>query len=695
MRPATAMGMGLLLLVAEQARGQAGDIAATHLRASKLIYKVDATACRNSPISRTLTGFFLKNVGLVTAAHGVIGCNPGASPAREPFPIRPDARNSRVHFERDLAVLEPSTPLVKLSDGLGIYDPHNPKNANQFMVCGFPTAYSAYMCFPVQVLPGSEATLSITLGAAADAALKNKFVLRASPDPALGVFRVSPWENLGPGLSGAPIMDWNTGDVIAVVDGGLTLTDGRQVGWAIPLDAALISDTAWVRYNRSPRDPRLAKLTYDSLPTELTSSDQTSQPGARPMSASERRALREIATLFARGLLETYPCQWMKVGANVLNTICGAAPCTWQEIASLYMKPINDLKPQVPKTCDAIRTQIQGFASAAPSAASDGGTTGPSPSDGLFTCDPSKAEYWFSDYSSLQFGQILKTTAIGVPAQVALIYNILWIQVPEARRGDVLQRLLAEWEGGDYTGAGKYLQEAKTRFAALAQSCAPGGCDIGIAGATTAEGWQKLSRLLFERWFNYFNEQRGGFVTGCSDTRLALGATGSWEYSKGRLCNGGEQNCYDFGAPRNTINGAQSFADSIHIDEPSLELTISTDDTSAIVGKDLIVSTLVKNIGAAQSGSFQVVLPLPECAEYASSDPTADFDSVTRTASWSRNSLGNGALDAVRLVLNIADCPQPNAKLEFAAFARTDRDKRGVSNSVTLKVQKPTPPAAP
>src|SRR5262249_31592592 len=152
----------------------------------------------------------------------------------------------------------------------------------------FPTAYSAYVCFPVEILPGSKTQLTVTLDATGDSELKRKFVDRNSPDPAGNVYSVGPWDYLGPGLSGAPILDWYSGDVIAVVDGGAKLADGRHAAWAIPLDPAILGDARWGAFDKQSLKGRLSALSFDSLPEQLTSSDRSTPPGTRPMTVAER-----------------------------------------------------------------------------------------------------------------------------------------------------------------------------------------------------------------------------------------------------------------------------------------------------------------------------------------------------------------------------------------------------------------------
>ncbi|HLL55845.1 MAG TPA: hypothetical protein VK447_19945, partial [Myxococcaceae bacterium] len=590
-----------------------------------------------------------------------------------PLPDRSDAKILKVMIKKDLALLERKDELVAVSDGLPVYDPQNTKNADRFMVCGIPEIGAAFGCYPASILPTVTNRLQVTLSDKNDNSVAETFSDRGSPDPTINVYQVGPWDYLGPGLSGAPILDWYTGAVIAVIDGGFERKDGRHIAWAIPVDRALLVDRAWEKYSSSGKAISLAK---DPLPKQLTSSDRSTPRSIRPLSPAERGQFRQMTTGFALGLLERYPCQWMQVGTELMNTLCGAKPCTTDEITAMYDLPVTEHQDKLVAVCTAIQTKIRGFRTFT-------ATSGAAADNPVLTCDATMVQYWFDEYATQTFGSLLLPMGNGVRAQTKLIYNILWNQIEFAQRGTVLQAILAEWEQAVPAERQRFTQ-ARTQFEALKKSCAPGGCDLGLWGRTTLDDWQRVSRTLFEQSIIYFSHATAPVSAACADSRIEKGPDGAWQFRGTGFCASSQADCYNFRHAYGLNKLAGEFAKSLRIDEPPLNVALSVDVARAVVDQPLHASILVTNPAATNAGAFQVALALPECTEMVSATPDAQLDSVARVASWDFDTLGSQGIQPVDIVLKPIDCQARSPKIELSAVARSERESRGESPVISL-----------
>src|SRR4051812_33570491 len=85
----------------------------------KWIFKLNASSCRTDPNQRSFTGFRSRGVyGIVTALHGVAGCEALSAISADNSIVIQDLRIAAVDFEYDVAVLESREAETGPPDGL-------------------------------------------------------------------------------------------------------------------------------------------------------------------------------------------------------------------------------------------------------------------------------------------------------------------------------------------------------------------------------------------------------------------------------------------------------------------------------------------------------------------------------------------------------------------------------------------------
>jgi hypothetical protein len=240
------------------------------------IYYVEASRCASLPEPRTLTGFQVEKLdGIVTALHGVVGCQ--HITARHPETNRwySGLTIRRVDVDRDVALLE--VPGLPRGGGLKPSASGEPAGA-AVVVLGHPAAVQAVWDMPLTLSERVLRTLESFLPPALNTAARK----RRSPSLDIHVLALN--GPLQPGHSGAPVLDAVRRDVLGVGSGGIG--DGTlNIGWAIP-----ISQITW----QAPADVTKEGLTVaqrlDELagiePTDLWLNRDPDQPTQKPVERS-------------------------------------------------------------------------------------------------------------------------------------------------------------------------------------------------------------------------------------------------------------------------------------------------------------------------------------------------------------------------------------------------------------------------
>jgi len=207
---------------------------------SPYTFRIKATGCRTTdshPV-HILTGFRLsKQVGIVTALHGVVGCAEIWAANTYGLNLPDKLQIAAVDLDHDLALLK-STKLSQLPPGgLDCRCVSTPCAAAPNF-CGAPTSATP-SDLRVEGMPRGNKGLGAWVQAdypflgQLDAILGDKYWGKASnrnsPSLSIQVARISGFE---PGDSGGPVLNEKS-EVIAVADGGLE-DGGSKVGWAIP-----------------------------------------------------------------------------------------------------------------------------------------------------------------------------------------------------------------------------------------------------------------------------------------------------------------------------------------------------------------------------------------------------------------------------------------------------------------------------
>jgi hypothetical protein len=206
------LGAGLLF-------GQTGDV-------GRFVYEVRSSDCASGP-ARQSTGFRLKNLGIVTALHGVAGCST-ATVEQEVF----SARMKIVSFDKDndLALLLPADGNSLPQGGLtAVASPDWSKWAGRGVTYwGYPQSTSLNS-YPATVQGGSSAVKDFISNVPDKQ--RDLWRRRASPKASAKTLNMAGPPS-GPGFSGGPIVD-EQGEVLAVLIGGLK-GYGSTFGVALP-----------------------------------------------------------------------------------------------------------------------------------------------------------------------------------------------------------------------------------------------------------------------------------------------------------------------------------------------------------------------------------------------------------------------------------------------------------------------------
>lgn len=191
----------------------------------KNIYMIEAAECVSMPDLRIQTGFLLHDrQGIITALHGVIGCNHiiARQPESGTDPIKLDY--TEVDIARDVAIL--TGPNLPASGGLHPH-PTGIPSTDVVKVIGHPNAMPGQWDMPLTLMSRQPQKLYLRLGPGLQKAVND----RNSPSPLIDVYSLN--GNLQPGHSGAPIMD-SEGRVLGIGSGGLG-NGTLGIGWAIPI----------------------------------------------------------------------------------------------------------------------------------------------------------------------------------------------------------------------------------------------------------------------------------------------------------------------------------------------------------------------------------------------------------------------------------------------------------------------------
>ncbi|MHA6262796.1 S1 family peptidase [Arenibacterium sp. CAU 1754] len=254
------------------------------------VYRIKASRCMTPPETRVQTGFRVKGWegGLVTALHGVAGCDhitadrPGSNEEYS------DLNDYSIDLKRDLAFVSGAS-LRGREDGLEWHPRGLPENPN-LTVIGFPSSMQDF--WEMQVTMESRALFSLE----AFVPYEIRIALDQRKSPALDAKVLRLNGNLQPGHSGAPVLD-DKGRLVAMGLGGLR--DGTVgIGWAMPLRGV-----EWVRkkdvlseYYRIASFPPAAVFAQDETRKQEYHSSGTACLGHfRPVDLDAGRVTRDYS----------------------------------------------------------------------------------------------------------------------------------------------------------------------------------------------------------------------------------------------------------------------------------------------------------------------------------------------------------------------------------------------------------------
>lgn len=260
-------GRGLrVLAVAALAFGLLGTKAVAQ---EEFVYLVKATDCRVLPDIRIQSGFRLQGLpGIVTALHGVAGCNhiTASRPGTNDTHLGLD--DYWVDLDRDVAVLRGGS----LDGGPGlVQSPTAIPAEKEVEVFGHPAAIPNVWRMDLKI----ETLALVPLENGVSPAIRRALALRQSPQPWINVLRLN--GDLQPGHSGAPILD-RRGRVVGIGSGGLA-GGTLGIGWAIPLQTVY-----WV-----PKSEVAAR--YNDIafrePTHVFTHSDPDEPAVTPIVRSQ------------------------------------------------------------------------------------------------------------------------------------------------------------------------------------------------------------------------------------------------------------------------------------------------------------------------------------------------------------------------------------------------------------------------
>ena len=202
------------------------------------IFKVHAGNCEREPRSTTQSGFLTlvdDQLGVVTALHGIVGCDTGRNGIRasnEAEDLR-GLRITKVDVKRDLAFLRVGdTNVTALQPSPLMHELYANNEASpeiELSLIGYPHGVQKQLLTPVRLQPKDPIAPLRTI---AGAAIRT-FARRMSPHPNTDVLIT---DKSDPGHSGAPLLFDQR--VAGVGLGGVP--GSRTLAWAIPYAAGLV-----------------------------------------------------------------------------------------------------------------------------------------------------------------------------------------------------------------------------------------------------------------------------------------------------------------------------------------------------------------------------------------------------------------------------------------------------------------------
>ncbi|MDB4875582.1 MAG: hypothetical protein JWM41_2028 [Gemmatimonadetes bacterium] len=217
------------------------------------VFAIEMFHCRHGA-DRRQTGIVVEGVdGLVTALHGVVGCEILAHNDVSQTVWR-DLTIRRVDVASDIAVLTSARMLEDIAAKRTRSQRRLPPGAvpAQLLVVGLTRTARSPTVFRL----GLDATQKTIRGFIVGGPGLDLLVRRNSPSVDHRVVTLT--GPLQPGLSGAPVVD-ESGHVVAIGDGGSLL--GEQIGWSIPIDDMHPADVAAA----SAELQRLSSGSFDGL----------------------------------------------------------------------------------------------------------------------------------------------------------------------------------------------------------------------------------------------------------------------------------------------------------------------------------------------------------------------------------------------------------------------------------------------
>jgi hypothetical protein len=274
-----------------------------------------------------------------------------------------------------------------------------------------------------------------------------------------------------------------------------------------------------------------------------------STPPPRAMKPPEIELARTFARELSRGLLETYPCQWMYVGAAILNTACEGSPCEPSAVLPIYERTIKDVLDDArlrSAVCDGIK---QGM-----------GALGAND----LALDCSASTPFLQRLRDARFSSFVRDAGL----QIGVIRDVVY-RLPGSQRVEAIERMLVEWPRSARDR--QPFDDAERAWRSLSRSCEPVGCVLPWDGATT---WRTevARRSVFERWLEHFaGREVTGFRPGCPGSAVRYHG-GRWHY-EGTACRVDEYfsvgKCMTFGGHDGAGAAAGGFITWLLGSEPS------------------------------------------------------------------------------------------------------------------------------
>jgi hypothetical protein len=205
----------------------------------EITFLISADKCEHGPQKRTLTGFLVINpthdisVGIVTALHGVAGCEVKAT-SDGSILLRDYLKIAAVDVFSDSALLA-SDELSRAPAPAGVHSPRaidwNSMLGSSVTMWGHPAGITIKDTKLSIRKSGKETLYTYLVGMSEEQ--RKLLKQRKSPDPQLEVVGID--GAIVPGDSGAPLFD-SSGHVVAIANGGLFGGFGG-LNWAVPIDA--------------------------------------------------------------------------------------------------------------------------------------------------------------------------------------------------------------------------------------------------------------------------------------------------------------------------------------------------------------------------------------------------------------------------------------------------------------------------